>query len=230
MKPYQPPNRPEALDEDQPLDGLGRKGTTTRGRLMEAARRLLTERSAIGLTSAAIAQGAGVSAASFYNYFVNTEAIIHALCLEAGAETQPIRDAVTPRDGDDARTISGRFITAYADHWSRFRPVLSVRNMEAERGNIAFQLLRRSFFHAMIDILLDAALTLRPVDGDAEIEARSGRIAVAVAAIERLGPAEGLYLDEPNPYRRFAPDLLAAAQIDLLAAALGGDANGGRDD
>lgn len=230
MKPYQPTKEAEALGDDLPQDGLGQKGATTRGRLMEAARRLLTERSAIGLTSAAIAQGAGVSAASFYNYFVNVEAIIHALCLEAGAETGSIRDAVAPRDGDDPRAIAGRFVAAYSAHWSRFRPVLSVRNMEAERGNIAFQLLRRSFFHAMIDILLDAALALRPADGDGEIEVRSGRIAVAVAAIERLGPAAGLYLDEPNPYRRFAPDLLAGAQVDLLAAALGGDVMGGRDD
>ena len=130
---------------------------------------------------------------------------------------------------DDARAIAARFIAAHAEHWCRFRPVLSVRNMEAERGNTAFQILRRNFFHTMIDILLDAALTLRPADVDSEIEAQSGRIAVAVAAIERLGPAEGLYTDEASPYRRFAPDLLAGAKVDLLAAALRGE-SGGNDD
>jgi AcrR family transcriptional regulator len=217
----------DALDDELPQDSLGQKGASTRGRLMASARRLLAERSAVGLTSLAIAQGAGMSAASFYNYFVNVEAIIHALCVEAGTETRGIVEAARLRPGDDQQAIARRFVDAYDDHWRAFRPVLSVRNMEAERGNIAFQLLRRSFYHAMIDILLDAAQALRPATGDAEIEDRSGQIAVAVAAIERLAPAAGLYLDEPNSFRRFPRDLLRGAQVDLLADALGSEPKGG---
>jgi AcrR family transcriptional regulator len=198
----------DALDDELPQDSLGQKGASTRGRLMASARRLLAERSAVGLTSLAIAQGAGMSAASFYNYFVNVEAIIHALCVEAGAETRGIVEAARLRPGDDQQAIARRFVDAYDDHWRAFRPVLSVRNMEAERGNIAFQL-------------------LRPATGDAEIEDRSGQIAVAVAAIERLAPAAGLYLDEPNSFRRFPRDLLRGAQVDLLADALGSEPKGG---
>lgn len=220
MKPYHPMDFSDALDDELPQDSLGQKGASTRGRLMASARRLLSERSAVGLTSSAIAQGAGVSAASFYNYFVNVEAIIHALCIEAAAEKSGIVDAARPLPGDDARAVARRVVGAYREHWRTFRPILAVRNMEADRDNTAFQLLRRSFINTIIDSLVEAARTFQPDAGDDATEVLGGRIMVAVAAIERLAPAEGLYLDEPNRYRRFSQDMMRNAQIDLLASAL----------
>ncbi len=220
MKPYHPMDFTDDLDEELPQDSLGRKGASTRSRLLESARRLLSERSAVGMTSSAIAQGAGVSAASFYNYFANVEAIIHALCIEAIAEKNSIVDAARLQPGDDVRAVARRVVEAYREHWRTFRPILSVCNMEADRDNTAFQLLRRSFINTIIDSLVEVVLTFQQTAPDNATEVLGGRIAVAVAAIERLAPTEGLYLDEPNRYRRFSQDLIRNAQIDLLASAL----------
>ena len=207
----------EGIDD---LARLGPKGAATRRRLMDSARELLEEGSAVALTSSAIAQRANLSPASFYKYFADIESIIHALCLEVTKNSRSIIDAIQPSaDVRDARVIAARFVDAYDEFWCRHRSILSIRNMEAERGNAAFRYMRRAFVEQMMNALLTTALIVRRVPLTEPSERLAGRIAVVVAGVDRLAAVNGLY-DPASSYPATPANVLRKAQIDILAAVL----------
>ncbi|TWH92535.1 TetR family transcriptional regulator [Sphingobium wenxiniae] len=199
---------------------LGPKGASTRRRLMDSARALLEHGSAVALTSSAVAHRAGLSPATFYKYFTDVGSIIHALCHEVTLDSRTIIDAIQPRgDMRDARIVAERFVDAYDEYWLRHRSILSIRNMEADRGNAAFRYMRRTFIEELMNALLASALIVRRVPLDGPTQRLAGRIAVVVAAVDRLAAVNGLYDPESN-YPATPRDLLRKAQIDILSAVL----------
>lgn len=187
---------------------------------MDSARRLIEQESLVSLTSAAIAQDSGVSSATFYVYFANVEAIIHALSVETTADAQCIVEAIRkPGASRSARASAERFVAAYQEYWLRHRPVLSIRNMEADRGNKAFQFMRQEVIQSMMGALMDLALSIRRMPLKESEERLYARIGVVVAAIERLAAVGDLY-EQGAGYPAMCKDDLLAAQVDILAVTL----------
>jgi AcrR family transcriptional regulator len=119
---------------------LGRKGSETRQRLMDAARRLLSDHSPLSLTAVSVAKEAETSSATFYIYFDDVREILYAMSEAASADLGEVHrileeewDTSAP-DMDHAQ----RVVDAFNDVWTRHRDILRFRNLEADRGDQDF--------------------------------------------------------------------------------------------
>lgn len=198
---------------------LGRKGTETRQRLMDAARRLLVEHSPLSLTAVSIAKEAETSSATFYIYFDDVREIMHALSEAASAELAEVHrileedwDAGAP---DVAHTL--RVVDCFNDVWNRHRHVLRFRNLEADRGDRDFLEQRISSSIRIIDRFVDRILAAyplgqRPSRGEAYAEATA-----LFAALEGLAETDPEVIDE----WRIGAARLSQATAKLLARSFG---------
>ena len=210
----------EASPRRAPLPPLGRKGEQTRRRLLDAALALLEGGSAVGLTTSAITTAAGMSAANFYNYFEDVSAILYTLSLEATERSAAILQAIEPRGADDnVAAIAERFVNAYRDLWTENRAILCIRNMEADRGNTQFLFIRRAFADRMTKGLVEVSQRFRRWPMPHVEHGLNARLAVIIAAIERLAAVELLY-GHDETYPPIPVSALREAEIAILAAIL----------
>ena len=194
---------------------LGRKGNRTRRRLMAAGLKLLGAQSAVSLTAAAIAREAETSSATFYVYFEDVGELVFALAREA---TDDLDDVFAALDkwvnGQPTEQGASAFVKAYRAYWNEHRPILLLRNMEADRGNRRFQDMRS----------VAGGRLLRPLAGlikkghaaeSLTDEQALARAAVIFAAIERMAATETIYHDE-RPV--LSIDSIGQAQVSVLAS------------
>jgi AcrR family transcriptional regulator len=194
---------------------LGRKGNRTRRRLMAAGLKLLGVQSAVSLTAAAIAREAETSSATFYVYFDDVGELVFALAREA---TDDLDDVFTVLDkwvnGQPVEQGASAFVEAYGAYWNEHRPILLLRNMEADRGDRRFQDMRS----------VAGGRLLRPLaglikKGHAEEsltdEQALARAAVIFAAIERMAATETIYHDQ-RPI--LSVDAIRQAQVSVLVS------------
>lgn len=170
---------------------LGRKGAETRMRLMKAAERLLHTHSPVQLTAVAIAKAAGTSTATFYMYFDDVREILIALAASTVQDMQNVL-AVLEEDWEPnaVEEHAARLAEAYYQFWDLHRPVLRYRNLEADRGDPAFDKLRAEGYYPFIEGLATRILELcpaevRPSRGDARALA-----SVLYAALEYQAAVE----------------------------------------
>jgi len=199
----------------RPEQRLGLKGSRTRLRLMAAGLELLSTQSAVSLTAAAIARKAETSSATFYVYFNDVGELVFALAREATEDLGNVFAALENWvAGQPAEQGANAFVEAYRDYWNEHRPILLLRNMEADRGDRRFQEMRSSA----------GALILRPLadlikkghaDEALTDEQALARAVVIFAAIERMAATETIYRDE-HPMPSF--NAMRGAQVSVLAS------------
>jgi AcrR family transcriptional regulator len=173
-------------DSRRPAEDLGRKGKLTRLRLMTAARKLLQTHSAVSLTATAIARQAKTSSATFYVYFDDVKDVVLALASEVSEDLGQVQEALGGwRAGMDAEQGAQAFFTAYRAYWDRHRAILSIRNMEADRGDPRFLAVRS---RSGMSIITKLAAVIRDGHtlGSLNDEQSIARATVIFAAIERL--------------------------------------------
>lgn len=199
----------------RPAAGLGRKGLETRRRLMTAAHELLQTMSAVSLTATAIARQAKTSSATFYVYFDDVGDVVLALAAEASDDLDAVMAVLeTWRAGQSTEEGARAFFTIYRGYWDRHRAILSLRNMEADRGDARFLEIRSA---AGLRIIWQLGAIIREGHHDGMLtEARAVALATVIfAAIERIAASAALYRrDSASP----ASDELAEAQIAILTA------------
>ena len=196
---------------------LGRKGIETRARLLRATRELLETVSPFNLTVAAIAKAAKTVPGTLYVYFDDVPAVFYELSAEASEDFQAMLEShgdwfTDPaRVEDDARS----FVAEYNRVWDRHSHVLHYRNMEADRGNERFMLLRLASSVPAINRLTDAIFTARP--RLTKVQARAEAV-VLYSAVERISASlMSLPADRPGP----PTNELVDAQVRIIAAQLG---------
>lgn len=144
---------------------LGRKGHSTRLRLMQAAEKLLKTVSPVELTAVAIAKESKTSSATFYMYFDDIKDILAALSEDAGHE---MNDALTvldePWSFDQLESLSIRLVEAFNRIWDTRREVLRFRNLEADRGDPRFDKLRSDEYVPFIELMAQRMIALCPPD------------------------------------------------------------------
>ena len=106
-----------------------RRSAVTVEAILEAAARILETKGPAGYTTNAVAERAGVSIGSLYQYFPGKEALTGALIER---ETGQLIEEAMPVPGEDGKTAIGRWITAAVAHQLR-RPVLA-RILDFEEG------------------------------------------------------------------------------------------------
>lgn len=197
---------------------LGRKGNRTRRRFMDAGLRLLSTRSVVSLTASAITREAGTASATFYVYFDNVGELVFALAREATADLDNVFAVLQNWvAGQPPEQGASAFVEAYRDYWNQHRPILLLRNMEADRGDQRFQEMRSS---AGTLILHQLANLIKKGHSDEAVtdEQALARATVIFAAIERMAAAETIYA---NQRAVLSVDAIKQAQILVLASLVG---------
>ena len=166
---------------------LGRKGHSSRLRLMEAADRLLRTNSPVTLTAVSISKEAKMSSAAFYLYFEDVRNVLLALAEAAVSEMSEAHQILQqPWDAGepDFKHALG-LVTAFYKVYDRHRSALRYCNLEADRGDARFEQVRLQmvipFFEQFAQRIYAASTCdSRRSRGDAYAEA-----IVLVSAMER---------------------------------------------
>lgn len=169
---------------------LGRKGQMTRGRLMDAAAKLLDTISPSELTVATVAKSSGVSNATFYQYFEDVRGVLQALCDRT---TRSLIDAFERSDLFLQRAAieedSFAFLDMLAAAWDQHGNLLNYRNMEADRGDNVCSELRAAWSRAVIFRLCVLMHARSGATADLSFEDIGAEALVIFAAMERLAAA-----------------------------------------
>ncbi len=127
------------------LDGrsLGRRGTQTRSRLLDATTRLLEDNGLRELRVVDIARAVDLSPATFYQYFADVESAVLALSIAVGEETASLSELLAENwNGPDGLGFSRRLVEDFITNWDRHRAVLRTRNLAAQEGDDRFRSVR----------------------------------------------------------------------------------------
>jgi AcrR family transcriptional regulator len=193
---------------------MGARGAQTRSRLLAAAETLLRTVSPMDLNAAAIAREAETSPATFYVYFTDVRDLLFDLtgaAAPAFAAMFPRPDSllVPARRGADASIL----VAAVNAAWDRNTAVLLYRNLEADRGDAAFDTARTAWAQPVLVRIVTAMQTtsstrrnLRQAQADAVI---------LLAAIERIAATT-----HRAPTNGPPADDLAAALVRMVCQAL----------
>src|SRR5262245_5377103 len=130
---------PVALDGRQ----LGRRGATTRTRLLEATAERLEHHGIRDLRVVDIARAVGTSPATFYQYFRDVSDAVLALADGAGAEIAPLAHHLDARwDAAHGLDHARALVDGFIDYWDNHRAVLRTRNLAAQEGDPRFREIR----------------------------------------------------------------------------------------
>lgn len=136
------------------LDGrqLGKRGTATRRRLLDATGQLLANHGLRDLRVVDIARTVGSSPATFYQYFRDVEEAVLVLAGEVGEETAPI-GALLQRDwqGADGLRYSRELVDGFLQFWDAHRAVLRTRNLAAQEGDDRFREIRHDSLRPFVE-------------------------------------------------------------------------------
>lgn len=127
------------------VDGrvIGTRAQATRRRLLDATAKLLNEQGVLDLRVVDITREVGTSAATFYQYFNDADAVVLALAEEATEAERPLVDHLHPAwDAADASARAEAFVDAYMTYWDAHAAVLRIRNLKAEEGDKNFRAVR----------------------------------------------------------------------------------------
>lgn len=196
---------------------LGRKGIETRARLLRATRELLETVSPFNLTVAAIAKAAKTVPGTLYVYFDDVSSVFYELSVEASEDFQSMLEANAQWFTDRSQYVADarRFVAEFNRVWDAHAHVLHYRNMEADRGNERFMLLRLASSVPAINRLTDAIFSARP--RLTKVQARAEAV-VLYSAVERISASlMSLPADRPGP----PTNELVDAQVRIIAAQLG---------
>ncbi|MFZ3491867.1 TetR/AcrR family transcriptional regulator [Streptomyces sp. 5.8] len=140
-----------------------RRGLQTRQNLMNAVTELLAKHSYRDVKVANIAQSAGTSPATFYQYFADVEdAILEAsrlLAKETKAALGAFEDGSWSSDGLSGST---RLVDAVLDGWSSHLPVMRVLTAVAAEGEPRFYAAYIATTKPLVRALTAATQTITP--------------------------------------------------------------------
>jgi len=135
----------------------GRRGQATRERLLKCTAELLEKTSYRDLAVVDIADCAGTSPATFYQYFPDVQeailALAGALTSEAAEVTSLIRNSNWIGKGGFESSLE--LVDAFLDLWERHRPVLRVVELATAEGDLRFQSVRTHFLNEITKALRD---------------------------------------------------------------------------
>jgi AcrR family transcriptional regulator len=166
------------------LDGrsLGRRGTETRRRLLDATARLLEDNGLRDLRVADIARSVELSPATFYQYFHDVEDAVLVLSASVGEETGSVARLIEqPWAGSAGLDVVRRLVEEFITNWDEHRAVLRTRNLAAQEGDERFRAVRNEALRPLTE-----GIAAKVADrGDAPLSAYAAAAAM-VAMLERM--------------------------------------------
>jgi AcrR family transcriptional regulator len=157
---------------------------------MDAAREMLKTASPIELTAIAVSRAAGTAPPSFYVYFADTRDLLLALAADASEAMKALgrhfEDAAEP--GRNSPAWASAFVQNFVETWEAHCEVLAFRNLEADRGDSAFDELRVESSLPVLNGLTDAMLSARP-KGSRRVDVFAEAV-IFYAVLERIATIE----------------------------------------
>ena len=173
---------PRQAIEDQSGRPLGERALAKRARILGATRALLAERSLRELRVADIARAVDASPATFYQYFADVEDVVLHLAAAANEDLCGLIEMFDgPWRGAQGRRRARAVVEFFMDYWDVHGPLLRVRNLAADEGDMRFMELRR----AAMEPILGAMVSLMERCGVADRHPliAPGSAALAMSAI-----------------------------------------------
>jgi AcrR family transcriptional regulator len=118
---------------------LGARAIKKRRQLMDATIELLKTTSLRDLKVVDIARAVETSPATFYQYFKDVEDVVLLLAEEATEQMPSLIGMIADdREGEAGLEAARRVVNAFIEYWDEHGPVLRVRNIAADEGDIRF--------------------------------------------------------------------------------------------
>ncbi len=157
---------------------------------MDAARGMLKTASPIELTAISVSRAAGTAPPSFYVYFADTRDLLLALAADASEALKGLgrhfEDGA--RAGRNSREWAVGFVQDFVETWNAHCEVLAIRNLEADRGDSAFDELRVESSLPVLNGLTDAISATRP-EGSRRVDMFAEAV-IFYAVLERIATVE----------------------------------------
>ena len=133
----------------------GRRGLATRQRLVECTIDLLASTPYRDLKVTDITRAAGTSPATFYQYFVDIEAILLAVAEQTVEEGRQLASLITdkPWKGASGVTSAEVLVDGFLEFWRDHRSTLRVVDLLSTEGDRRFRHLRVVMLNAMTKAL-----------------------------------------------------------------------------
>jgi AcrR family transcriptional regulator len=174
-----PTRRGRAAAPLRAVDGRvpGRRGLATRQRLLECTIDLLSTTPYRDLKITDITRAAGTSPATFYQYFVDLEAVLLAVAEQTATEGQQLVDLITGRPWRGAAGVASAeaLVDGFIDFWQKHRPALRVIDLLSTEGDKRFRHARVVMLNGMTKALASEIQALHG-DGDVEPMAMAGSL------------------------------------------------------
>jgi AcrR family transcriptional regulator len=188
---------------------LGAKGHATRLQLLDATFKLLHELPFNEIVVPAITSMAMTSTATFYRYFSDLDEAFLELSVRAGKEMDTLDGLICelwPEDQVENNAL--RFVSAYVNLVRLHRPVIHIRNFSADRGDEAFEKVRR---RSARSIIVGLGYQIHWGREDA-VDAAECKAAVMFTGMERLA----VQLTSPRGVNPEEAELLLSMQASIL--------------
>jgi AcrR family transcriptional regulator len=180
---------PAALDGRQ----LGRRGTETRQRLLDATAALLETHGVRDLRVVDVARAVGTSPATFYQYFRDVEEAVLALAAGVGNEMVELADIVAqPWQGSDGLDRSRDVVSRFISFWDEHRAVLRTRNLAAQEGDPRFRNVRNEFLRPLME---SVELKVRESQAGGKVDGSMTPYAAAAALVAMLERMAAFHAD-----------------------------------
>jgi AcrR family transcriptional regulator len=146
------------VPDDLPtVDGRvpGARGRATRDRLLACVARLLDRTSYRDLSVSEIAQCAGTSPATFYQYFQDVEAAVLVLAQALADRGHHLTDVIegSDWDGEAGAAAALELTDAFFALWEEHRAVLRVVDLATAEGDMRFQNIRTRLLNRVTESL-----------------------------------------------------------------------------
>jgi len=169
---------------------IGKKGSETRKRLLDATFVLLDQKRLKEIRSAEISTIAQAAPSTFYLYFQSVEDAVLELIKELDQSNQHVTEPLHEEwNTDNCYNNAFRFISRFITYWDENYSALRVRNLAADEKEAAFAKARLASLNPTIQ-RIEEIITLSQKAGrvPTELHPRS-MAAVIVASLERLATA-----------------------------------------
>jgi AcrR family transcriptional regulator len=178
--------RSDAASTLRAVDGRvpGRRGLATRQRLLDCTVDLLESTPYRDLKVTDITRAAGTSPATFYQYFVDIEAIMLAVADQTVEEGRRLADFITAKSWRGAPGVQSaeRLVDGFLEFWRDHRATLRVVDLLSTEGDKRFRRLRVLMLNAMTKALAEEIGALQD-DRDVDPNAMAGALIGMLASL-----------------------------------------------
>jgi len=128
-------------------------------RVLEAAERVLVEEGPAGLTTTRVAEVAGISVGSLYQYFPDKDAIVSALALRYVEQFEALANSFEPHENATVTAVAAEILDAFV---AAFRARPGFRGLRTEQLRAATRPSRNVIAAGAARLLSNAAPSARP--------------------------------------------------------------------